>query len=244
MSNRLSRLVALVVCLCAVLGSATHAQQPPFRLREGNFPPMITTSVEVERLFADIIRSARELPPGETFVKGEPTIRIFGETTGGLGTSRDVPAVNAADTLHQYLASHVHLKRLGLSYYDSRGYHQLAGLIHYPRVSAVSFTAVSSHERPFLGYSVSGYDSVLVDSIANRLEAFARTHEIWRTRERGEMIKSGLKVLALLLLPMAFALRERKAAWLLYPTSAALAAASYFIPFAALFGNALMVATR
>jgi hypothetical protein len=44
-------------------------------------------------------------------------------------------------------------------------------------------------------------------------------------------------VLALILIPLALGLRDRRFAWLLYPTSLLVFAASYLIPFATLFAD-------
>ena len=242
MLNRLASFALLALLIAPRLES--QLSFPAWHGRDGALPPMITTRAEVETLVRNAIEIANKLEATDTVFQGQPMISVMATTIDGRSTSSTVPAAEGLDTLHRYLGASTALSNLYLNYGDARAYRERAGMLNRARVSSISFVLMASTVKRDNSYRVEGHDSARVNAIADSIEAFARRSATWRGPEGGEMAKTGLMVVALLLLPIALALRDRKRIWLLYPASAALFVASYLFPYATVFNNLVISASR
>jgi hypothetical protein len=218
---------------------------PTWHARQGDLPALVATSREIEVLVSEITAIATSLEAIDTVagISGSG-VQLLATTASGRSVAATVSLPAALDTLHQYVALRDQLTRFSVHYNDARMYRNRGRLLNQSRVDRMSVSFIASGDHAGASYSVSGHDRERIDKIADRIEAFGRAHETWRTAKLGERLKAATLVIALLLLPIALVLRDRRGVWALYPLSAVLLATSYFFPFASNFGPVFIVSAR
>jgi len=218
---------------------------PTWHAREGGLPALVATAQEIEALVTEITAVATSLEAIDTVERtSSGGIQLLATTASGRSVSATVSLPAALDTLRQYLEARDRLTRLIFIYNDARWYRNRGRLLNQSRVGRVSVSFITSGDHAGAGYNVSGHDKERIDKIADRIEAFGRTHQTWRTAKLGELLKQATLVIALLLLPIALVLRDRRGVWTLYPLSAALFVTSYFFPFTSIFSQVFIVNGR
>ena len=218
---------------------------PTWHARDGNLPALVASAREIEALVSEITAIATSLEAVDTVAGTSGSgVSLLATTASGRSVGATVNLPAALDTLHQYIAVQDQLTRLSVLYNDVRMYRNRGRLLNQSRVGRMSVSFIASGDHAGATYSVSGHDRERVNRIADRIEAFGRAHETWRTAKLGERLKAAILVIALLLLPIALVLRDRRGVWTLYPLSAALLATSYFFPFASIFGSVFIVNAR
>jgi hypothetical protein len=232
-----NRLLVLAVALLAIAPRASIAQMPKFHMRQGTLPPMVVTQRDLEQLASEIVGTAVMLDGADTVTTGRPTVMVSARTVDRRVIGSTLTVDQLADTLHGYLTRNEEYTNVGFSVNDSRGYRpRETGLGDRPHIGSASLNfSWGAEGKPM--YIVNGHDAARVQAITDRIERFGREHQTWRGPEIGEMARNAVKIVALLLLPLALALRDRRRVWLLYPASAALFAGSYLFPFAVVFSN-------
>jgi len=236
---------AIIVLLASAPSAGAQVVWPTWHAREADLPALVATSQAIEALVAEISAVATSLEAIDTVagISGSG-VQLIATTASGRSVGATVSLPAALDTLHQYLALGDQLTRVIFVYNDARMYRNRGRLLNQSRVQRLSVSFITSGEHAGARYDVSGHDRERVDQIADRIEAFGREHKTWRTAKLGERFKAASLVIALLLLPIALVLRDRRGVWTLYPLSAALLATSYFFPFASMFGSAFIVNAR
>jgi len=184
-------------------------------------------------LVADVVGIVNEAAPRDSASTGVLSFDILAGTPRGRGTSSSAPATQALDSLRRYLGTNTDLNRLSLLLDDRRSF----VVPHFPAIGDLRLNLLGSADQGQSSYLVSGPNVKEVDQIADRIEAFARASATWRGSQHGEMLRSATKVLALLLIAIAVALRDRRRSWLLYPASAVVFIASFVLPYTALFND-------
>jgi len=234
-----------MVLLACAPSAGGQVALPTWHARQGDLPALVATSQSIEALVSEITTIATSLEAIDTVagISGSGVQLIATAASGrSVGATVSLPA--ALDTLHQYLARGDQLTRIIFQYNDARMYRNRGRLLNQSRVERMSLSFIASGDRAGASYDVSGHDRERIDKIADRIEAFGREHRTWRTAKLGERFKATTLVIALLLLPIAMVLRDRRGVWTLYPLSAALLATSYFVPFASMFGPVFIVNAR
>ena len=236
---------AIIVLLTPLVSARAQTAMPTWHARQGDLPALVVTPHAIEALVTRITAAGTSLEAIDTVAltnAGGVLLLVTNANGRTVGTNVSIGA--ARDTLHHYLETRDRLTRIIFNYNDPRVYRNRERLLNQSRVGIMSVSFITSGDHAGAHYNVSGYDSALVDKIADRIEGFGREHESWRTPKLGERLKSAILVSALLLLPIALALRDRRGAWILYPLSAGLFAAGYLFPFASAFAPVIIVNTR
>jgi hypothetical protein len=228
--------------LAALLGLVSPARaqiRSTLYSRTGTWPAIITTRGAVEQLTRDVYGLASALAPGDSIIRFGVQLWVGATDTRGHTVSVDRDSPSALDSLARLLDRRAELSAFRATVYDMRWYRADTTFVTAPHLRDLSFSFTSGAENPthtaYVGYTVWGRDRARVDAIADRIDAFGRASSTWRTPKNGEIIRTTLKVLGLILIPLALGLRDRRFAWTLYPTSLLVFAASYLIPFASLF---------
>jgi hypothetical protein len=238
--SMLNRLTLLGVVLLPI-PTSVRAQPPTWHVRKGTLPAIRATRADLEGLLADVIQRADKLPPGMVLPYGAPEVLIMASTATGkdvgslISPARRAPATAGIDTLRRYIGRKSRLTMLKLTYADRR--YGNGPLVRTPITAEFTFFAAGADNQ----YSVLGSERERVNEIADAIEAFGESHATWRTPRVGEAIKAAIQTVAVLLLPIGIAVRDRRASWVFYPAGLVLMAASYFIPFATLFSNFAMI---
>ena len=236
---------AIIILQTAAVAAGAQAVMPTWHARQGDLPALVATPQAIEALVSKITAVATSLEAIDTVEQTSSSgVMLLATTASGRSVAATVSVTEALDTLHRYLGTRDRLTRMSLIYNDTRMYRNRGRLLNQSRVGRMSVSFITSGDHAGANYNVSGYDQQRVDRIADRIEAFGREHETWRTRKLGELFKTATLVIALLLLPIALVLRDRRGVWALYPLSAALFATSYLFPFASMFGPVFIVSAR
>jgi hypothetical protein len=209
--------------------------------RTGSWPAVITTRGALEQLTKDVYGLASALAPGDSVIRFGVQLQVGAMDTRRRAVSVDRDSPSALDSLARLIDRRAELLSFRATVYDMRWYRAGTSFVTGPHLRDLSFSftsgEASSTHAGYVGYSVWGRDRAQVDAIGDRIDAFGRASSTWRTPKNGEIIRTSLKVLGLILIPLALGLRDRRFAWLLYPTSLLVFAASYLIPFATLFAD-------
>jgi hypothetical protein len=206
---------------------------------------MITTRNAINRLVVETADSATAIASPDTVSAGQMLISFMARTPAGRGVAMQDSTTRAVfDTVGTYLGTNSALELVLLQVWDRRAFRDRTGLASHPRIAELSLMLSASSAASRSHYHVAGFDRARVDAIANRIEAFGKSAASWRAPEYGDRARIAVKSLALLLLPMALALRHRRGSWLLYPVSVALFVTSYLFPFAVIFNSLVIAGTR
>jgi len=220
-------------------GAATRtAQSQREYSRSGTLHSIITNRGAVEQLAREVYAEVSTVAPGDSVVRYQVMASSYATDTRGRTVSFQGKSL-ALDSIAREIDRRSELWRFSAGVTDARLYQTDTGVVpaqrvHQADVSFASDLGSTTRTGGFFFY-VTGKDRARVDSIADRIEAFGRTWSTWRSVEMGEMIRTSLKVIGLLLIPLALGLRDRRFSWVLYPTSLVVFAASYLIPFSTLF---------
>ena len=218
---------------------------PAWYAREGHLPALIATPQAIEALVTKTTTVATSLEAIDTVERiNSGGAQLLVTTASGRSVSVTVSLPAALDSLRHSLEAGDQLTRIIFIYDDVRWYRNRGSLLNQSRVGRLSVSFITSGEHAGASYNVSGHDKARVDKIADRIEAFGRAHETWRTAKLGELFKQATLVISLLLLPIALVLRDRRGIWTLYPLSAALFLTSYLFPFTSMFGQVFIVNAR
>lgn len=235
------RYFLLAVVLLLMPARETVAQLGSWYSRSATLPAMITTRGDVEKLVTDIIAIASPAEPNTGPVSGQTLLEVMPTIGEGRMAEYTVSVATGLDSLRRVLAAGSDLRGITIIVSDGHSYW---GPGPHSHVNRAAISLRTSGQNLGSDYHVYGFDQGRIDQIANRIDDFARTFATWRGPRAGEIAKMIVQVLAITLLPLALALRDRRSAWLLYPGSAALFVASYLFPFAHVFNNLVITAGR
>ena len=210
--------------------------------RATSLPAMKMTRGELTQLVDEILPIAKRLEAVDTVIPNPNT----GPAEGFMATSIDGRTMSSRDfertsrdSLERWLGATTGLTFFSMDYQERRWFRNRALYANQPRVRSLALTLSATSENPSR-YEVNGFDRARVDSIADRIEAFSRAHETHWTPRVGKYVEAGMKALALILLPLALQLRDRRFVWLLYLLSAGMFVAAFTVPFAAYFPNVVI----
>jgi hypothetical protein len=240
-----ARRVGLIVLLLVALPVLSAARQgvPSHWYRRGaSLPAMKMTRGELTQLVDEILPIAKRLEAVDTVIPNP----YVGSSEGFMATSIDGRTMSSRDfertsrdSLERWLGTTTRLTFFSMEYHERRWFRNRALYANQPRVGSLELT-LSATTLNSSRYQVDGFDRARVDSIADRIEAFGRAHETRWTPQVGKYIEAGMKALALILLPLALQLRDRRFVWLVYLLSAGLFVAAFTFPFGAYFPNVVI----
>ena len=235
----MKRYFLLAVALLLMSARESVAQLGSWYARSATLPAMITTRRDVEKLVTEIITIASPAEPNTGPVTGQMIMEIMPTIGGGRMAEYRVSVAAGLDSMRRALGAGSELRGISIIVDDGHSYW---GPGPHSHVSRAAISLRTSGLNLGSDYHVSGFDQERIDRIANRIDDFGKTFATWRDPRAGEIAKMIVQVLAITLLPLALALRDRRSAWLLYPGSAVLFVASYLFPFAHVFNNLVITA--
>jgi hypothetical protein len=244
MLTRMRRGAGMTVLLFCAVSAPSNAQGPGSYRRAGTLPAMIVGRAELERLMVEIADSVYGLTDADTISGGARMLSLVARIPTGRAVGVNDSTMQILDTVRTYLGAKSDLEMVSFHLNDTRSFRDRGTLARHPRIFEAGVGLAASADSRKSGYSVIGFDTARVDQIANRIEAFGKTHETRWGPEFVDRARAGVKVLALLLVVIAVALRRHRAMVLVYPISAALFVASYLYPFAAVFNNLVVNGSR
>lgn len=239
--RRLGPIVLLLVLLPA-LSAASQGVPSHWYRRAASLPAMKMTRGELEQLVDDILPIAKRLEAVDTVIPNPygGTAEGFMATSidGRTMSSRDFETTSR-DSLERWLGATTRLTFFSMGYQERRWFRNRAVYANQPRVASLEMTLSATLQNPSR-YELHGFDRARVDSIADHIEAFARAHETRWTPRVGKYVEAGMKALALILLPLALQLRDRRFVWLLYLLSGVIFVAAFTLPFSLYFPNVVI----
>lgn len=231
--------IVLVLALLPVRSASSQGVPSHWYKRATSLPAMKMTRGELKQLVDDILPIAKRLEAVDTVIQNPygGTAEGFRATSidGRTMASRDFERTSR-DSLERWLGATTGLTFFSMEYQERRWFRNRAVYANQPRVASLSLT-LSATLQSASRYEVYGFDRARVDSIADRIEAFGRAHETRWTPRVGKYVEAGMKALALILLPLALQLRDRRFVWVLYLLSAGLFVGAFTFPFSAYFPN-------
>ena len=234
--------IALLMVVLPVLSATSQGVPSHWYRRATALPTMTMTRAELTQLVDEILPIAKRLEPVDTVIPNPNAGRAEGfmatSIDGRTMSSRDFERTSR-DSLEQWLGATTRLTFFSMDYQERRWFRNRALYANQARVASLGLTLSAKTENPSR-YEVYGFDRARVDSVADRIEAFGRAHETHWTPRVGKYIEAGMKALALILLPLALQLRDRRFAWLLYLLSAGMFVAAFTFPFSAYFPNVVI----
>jgi hypothetical protein len=234
--------IVLLLIVLPMLSAASQGVPSHWYRRATSLPTMKMTRAELTQLVDEILPIAKRLEPVDTVIpnpyshpaEGFMATSIDGRTM----SSRDFERTSR-DSLERWLGATTGLTFFSMEYQERRWFRNRALYANQPRVQSLGLT-LSATTQNASRYEVQGFDRARIDSIADRIEAFGRAHETRWTPRVGKYIEAGMKALALILLPLALQLRDRRFVWTLYLLSAGMFVAAFTFPFAAYFPSVVI----